>query len=308
VSYHFREGISMTTQTIVDLLSYAELAGCALGLVVMKQNRILTQFRPVAVLLATRILVLVTLIPITAMAGKQIPSILAYKIYFYGYWCSYAVEAVLGFLIIFGLYNLAMAPLPGLRRLGILMFRWAAAIAVALAFTMAVGPHLTSTNFLIRVVTQLQETQSVLTLCMLLFVCLAIRPMGLSHQSKIFGVSLGLGVLAATQLASTAWLAHFSNLYSAFNIVDGVAICLTLAIWTGYFAMPEPKRRMIILPTTSPFLRWNQISLALGDEPGFVAVGEVSPEMFAPAEVEVMRRASIKMRHQVAAELLAVNQ
>jgi hypothetical protein len=56
---------------------------------------------------------------------------------------------------------------------------------------------------------------------------------------------------------------------------------------------------MIILPTTSPFLRWNQISLALGDDPGFVALGEVTPEMFAPAEVEVMRRASMKMGHTI---------
>jgi len=57
---------------------------------------------------------------------------------------------------------------------------------------------------------------------------------------------------------------------------------------------------MIILPTTSPFLRWNQISLALGDEPGFVALGEITPDMFAPAEVEVMRRASMKMNYPVA--------
>ena len=35
--------------------------------------------------------------------------------------------------------------------------------------------------------------------------------------------------------------------------------------------------------------------MALGDEPGYVAVGAVSPEVFAPAELEVMRRASAKM-------------
>jgi len=61
------------------------------------------------------------------------------------------------------------------------------------------------------------------------------------------------------------------------------------------FAFPEPKRRIIVLPTTSPFLRWNQISLALGDDPGYVAVGGIPPELFAPAEIEVMRRASAKM-------------
>jgi hypothetical protein len=35
--------------------------------------------------------------------------------------------------------------------------------------------------------------------------------------------------------------------------------------------------------------------MALGDDPGFVAVGGIPPELFAPAELEVMRRASAKM-------------
>jgi hypothetical protein len=84
-------------------------------------------------------------------------------------------------------------------------------------------------------------------------------------------------------------------MYSSFNIINGVVMCAALCIWSAYFAFPEPKRRLIVLPTTSPFLRWNQISLALGDEPGYVAVGGIPPELFAPAELEVMRRASAKM-------------
>ena len=52
---------------------------------------------------------------------------------------------------------------------------------------------------------------------------------------------------------------------------------------------------MIVLPTTSPFLRWNQISAVLGDAPGFVVVSEVTSDLFAPAEIEVMRRASLKI-------------
>jgi len=35
--------------------------------------------------------------------------------------------------------------------------------------------------------------------------------------------------------------------------------------------------------------------MALGDDPGYVAIGGIPPELFAPAELEVMRRASAKM-------------
>jgi len=79
------------------------------------------------------------------------------------------------------------------------------------------------------------------------------------------------------------------------SLINGLAICSSFIIWTVYFALPEPKRRMIILPTTSPFLRWNQISQALGDAPGYVPIAGVPPEMFADAEIEVMKRASRKM-------------
>jgi hypothetical protein len=287
----------VTSRALVDLLSYVECGGCATVLIVMYLRRQVADYKPLALFLCTRILSIAIGLPLLAMGGHQIPIKIAYPIYFWFYWSCYAVEALLGFFVIFSIYNLAMAPLPGLQRLGTLMFRWAAGIAVAIAFTTALGPHLTSHKFIPAVVTQLQQTQSIITLCLLLFVCLAIRPMGLSYRSKIFGVSLGLGVLATADLATSAWLSHFTSMYSVVNIVNGGTIFVTLLIWTTYFAVPEPKRRMIILPTTSPFLRWNQISLALGDEPGFVAIGNVTPEMFAPAEVEVMRRASLKMHN-----------
>ena len=148
---------------------------------------------------------------------------------------------------------------------------------------------------MVAMVTQLQQTSSILTLCLLLFVCFAIRPMGLSYNSRIFGVSLGLGILATVSLVDSAWLTHSPNMYSTISLINGLAVGLVLLMWSTYFAFPEPKRRIIVLPTTSPFLRWNQISMALGDDPGYVAVGGIPPELFAPAEIEVMRRASAKM-------------
>ena len=220
---------------------------------------------------------------------------LAYQTYFYVYWTSYALEAILSLLVIYSIFKLAMAPLKGLQTLGILVFRWVAAISVAVAIGVAVTPHLTGTRFMIAMITQLQQTSSILTLCLLLFVCFAIRPMGLSYNSRIFGVSLGLGMMATVSLIDAAWFAHSPNMYSTISMINGLAVGVTLLMWSAYFAFPEPKRRIIVLPTTSPFLRWNQISMALGDDPGYVAVGGIPPELFAPAELEVMRRASAKM-------------
>ncbi|HEV2619861.1 MAG TPA: hypothetical protein VGU23_07970 [Acidobacteriaceae bacterium] len=227
--------------------------------------------------------------------GHLFSRMTAYELYFYTYWFSFALEAILALMIVYGIFRLAMAPLKGLQTLGMLVFKWAAGISVAVALGSAFAPQMTGTKYLMAAISQLQRTQSILTLCLLLFVCFAIRPMGLSYKSRIFGVSLGLGMMATNDLAQSAWVALHARMHGSYSQVNGIVICLILATWTAYFALPEPKRRMIILPTTSPFLRWNQISQALGDDPGFVAIGGVPPDLFAPAELEVMRRASLKM-------------
>jgi hypothetical protein len=259
------------------------------------RNKAVRQFGYLVALLGVRFACSAICLPLLYFCGRSIEKHQAYQIYFYVYWISYALEAIFSLLVIYSIFKLAMAPLKGLQALGMLVFRWVAAISVAVAMGVAVTPHLSGIKFMVTMITQLQQTSSILTLCLLLFVCFAIRPMGLSFRSRIFGVSFGLGLLATINLVNSAWIAHYASMYSMFSLVNGLAVALTLLTWSAYFAFPEPKRRIIVLPTTSPFLRWNQISMALGDDPGYVAVGGIPPELFAPAEVEVMRRASAKM-------------
>lgn len=284
----------MTQNFLLDLLSYLEPMFCILVLAMLLRSKSAKNFGYLVGLLSVKIVSSLICLPLLyCLRGSSWHW--AYATYFYVYWTSYALEAILSLMVIYSIFKLAMAPLKGLQTLGTLVFRWVAVISIAVAMGVAFSPHLTGVRFVTAMVTQLQQTSSILTLCLLLFVCFAIRPMGLSYQSRIFGVSFGLGFLAVTNLLQSAWLSHSSNMTSTFSIINGVAICLTLCIWSAYFAFPEPKRRLIVLPTTSPFLRWNQISMALGDDPGYVAVGGIPPELFAPAELEVMRRASAKM-------------
>jgi hypothetical protein len=279
----------------VGLLSYLEPILCALLLFTLVRSGSARKYVFLTTLLVVRLTSGLICLALLYFCARGIERHLAYQTYFYVYWASYAAESVLSLLVIYSIFKLAMAPLKGLQTLGMLVFRWVAAISTAVAIGVALTPHLSGLKFMVSMVTQLQQTSSILTLCLLLFVCFAIRPMGLSYRSRIFGVSLGLGLMATVSLVDSAWLSHNSNMYSTINIINGVVMCLTLCTWSAYFAFPEPKRRLIVLPTTSPFLRWNQISQALGDDPGYVAVGGIPPELFAPAELEVMRRASAKM-------------
>lgn len=296
----------MTQSIFLNLLSYLEPLFCGIALAMLLRSKAAGKFRYLVALLSVKIASSALCLPLLLFGSRLFGRNPTYQAYFYIYWVSYALEAILSLMVVYSVFRLAMEPLKGLQTLGMLVFRWVAAISIAVAIGVALSPHLSGVKFMVAMVTQLQQTSSILTLCLLLFVCFAIRPMGLSYRSRIFGVSFGLGFLATTDLVRAAWLSHNSNMASMVNVVDGIAICLTLCIWSAYFAFPEEKRRMIVLPTTSPFLRWNQISMALGDEPGYVAVGGVSPEIFAPAELEIMRRASAKMMPESATpELVA---
>src|SRR5260370_12428786 len=272
--------------SLLSQLQYVEPILCGMLVYFLARAKAVRQFAYLFALLCVRLGCSFLCIPLLTFSGHGIERHLAYQIYFYVYWTSFALEAILSLLVIYSIFKLAMAPLKGLQTLGMLVFRWVAAISVAVAIGVAVTPHISGITFLIAMVTQLQQTSSILTLCLLLFVCFAIRPMGLSYNSRIFDVSLGLGILATISLVNAAWLTHSPNMYSTISLVNGLAVGLTLLMWSAYFAFPEPKRPIIVLPTTSPFLRWNQISMALGADPGYVAVAGIPPELFPPAQLE----------------------
>lgn len=282
-------------ELFVTWMSYLEPTLCVVVLVALYRARETRSFGTLTGLLSLRLSSDLTCTGLLLACDHGVEKHLAYHIYFYVYWLSFAAESLLSLYVVVGVFRLAMAPLKGLQGLGMLVFRWAAAISVALAVAIGAGTRASGSRIFVAIASQLQQITSVLTLCLLLFVCFAIRPLGLSFRSRIFGVSVGLGITALMNLISSAWFAHSPSLYSFVSITSGVAGLLTLSVWSAYFLLPEPKRRIIVLPTTSPFLRWNQISEVLGDEPGFVAVAGIPPEVFAPAELEIMARASAKM-------------
>jgi hypothetical protein len=286
----------LTTLDLTQVLEYAEPLACLVALASLLRSSAAKQFRFLVVLLATRSFALVVELLILKYGHHLFGGRLGYSIYFYFYWSAFAIESILMLAVICSMYRLAMAPLKGLQNLGMLIFSWVAGISVLLALGLSAAPHVTTTHYILNFVYQMQRTQSILILCLLVFVCFAIRPMGLSYRSRIFGVSLGLGMMATTSLIQSAWIGHTKWMYGSMTAINDMMYCLTLAVWAVYFALPEPKRRIITLPTTSPFLRWNQISEVLGDSPGHVAIAGLPPEMLAPAEIEVMRRASLKMQ------------
>jgi hypothetical protein len=299
---------AVDTKLLLEYAMFAEVFVEISILILMVRKHLLRDFYFLAAFLA--VCCFETSISIPLLFFRKylgISKVLCYDIYFYSHWVLFFVESALLMLIIYSVFRKAMKPLEGLHRAGKIVFRWVCGVSVALSLGMAMGPHVAGPFYLATLSGQMQQGISILILCLLLFVCFTTRYLGLTYRSHIFGVSLGLGVFATVTLAESAWfsIAIGQTVYSPVYIFSALGSCAALLTWGTYFAMPEPERKMILLPTTSPFFLWNRISEALGDEPGFVAIAGFKPEMLAPAELTVFTAASKRARERKVEEEIA---
>jgi hypothetical protein len=237
-----------------------------------------------------------TLLYVKHLGPTRISAEIAYDTYYIVYWGSFALEAICAIILTYTILHGAMAPLKGLQKLVKIVYFWAASISLLVSLNVAFTPATQGTALLQLTVVEYQRATAIITISLAIFVCIAVRPLGLSLRSRVFGTSLGLVVVAITNAFEANYLLQSRPFYGLHSLIHGLVSCLAEIIWIYYFAVKEPKPKFVLLSTTSPFHRWNQIAEQFGQSPGFVAIGGIPPEAFAGAEIEVFHRASAKMK------------
>ncbi len=66
-------------------------------------------------------------------------------------------------------------------------------------------------KFLLGIVVQAMRCESIFILSLLLFLMLAAGKLGLSYRSRVFGISFGFGIMAASDLVVSAAFLHFGR-------------------------------------------------------------------------------------------------
>jgi hypothetical protein len=196
----------------------------------------------------------------------------AYSAYIDVYWVSFGISTVLILRVLHEMFRHAVRSIPGVQKLGEPIFFWAITVSVILAFASGITPHASGMSLLLASAQVLMRSQSVLALCMLTFLAFASNTLGVPFRSRIFGVTFGLGMISVSNLVISAFFGHQTSLINTPNLVHQVVELSAIAVWAGYFVQPEPARRLVTMPVTSPLMRWNDVAQTLGNPAGQVAV------------------------------------
>jgi hypothetical protein len=271
-----RVNVMQWTSVSMNILEFAEPVLIWLSLIFFLRSGLSKRFPAMMTYLGLRACSAVTLeIILNLHRFFSIGNTLQYSVYFYTYWSFYTLGAIAIFFVIQEIFCHVTEPVPGIRRFGLLAFRWVAIISFIISVSSSlplkgVGAGLMSIGF------QVMRCVSILELCLLAFLALFIHSLGRSFRSVAFGIALGFGVQAAMELILSVVATRSSVLDVNINLALQVVITCVLTGWMAYFLLPQPEAELeaITLPVSSSLIRWDEIASALGHSTPHVAVGQ----------------------------------
>lgn len=201
------------------------------------------------------------------------------KIYYFGFFATYLAAVVLLFFICIEVFRSALAAFPGITKLAIVIFRWAAVVSVIVSLS-----SINYTNRGLHIIADvsygLMHSVSVLELCLLAFLCLSMNALRLTVRDLSFGIALGFGVLSSGDFILAAWSSRIVSHNDPVEFIYESLILATLSIWMVYCILPEPVRKPVLMPANSTIYRWNEIASALGHTGTRVAVQQPANSFF----------------------------
>ncbi len=169
-----------------------------------------------------------------------------------------AISAALRFGIIYEIFGDVFRHYNALSELGRVLFRWATVILLLIGVALA-GSHGSGSDGFLLVVPILDRTVSLMQCGLLMFLFLFSRYFALSWRNYAFGIALGFGILASSELANSAIRSQIAVGSYLLDSLGMAAYHCCVLIWIFYLVAPERTsyRRPIQLPEQDLEV-WNQ--------------------------------------------------
>jgi hypothetical protein len=274
----------MSSQNAMTMMSAAEfLLSAVLGFMFWKKA-LHRRFPAMGFYLALRVISSPILsLLLLGQTGKLLVSrpfeIASAQAYFFTDWAVYMTSAVSLYFICMEVFRSALSSMPGLQKLGIVIFRWAVLVSVIVTVSSMSFAH-RGVMIIPDVAIALMRSVSLLELCLLGFLCFSMNALRLSVRDLAFGIALGFGVMASDDFVTVTLISRFASLTAPIQFAYEAVILLSLGTWVVYCALPEPVRKPVVVPVNSTIYRWNEIASALGHTGTQVAVQQPANSFF----------------------------
>jgi uncharacterized membrane protein required for colicin V production len=257
----------MPINTFMSVLTCAEFLLWAIAGFIFWKSNLQRRFRAMSTYLAPRVTATPLLILLLQLQGNPgTHRALFYSLYFYTYWSVYIASAVLVYFVCVEVFRSVFASFPGFIRLSTIFFGWTAFVTVVLGLSVNIFDRPISES-ICYIAPLLTKVASVVLLCLLGLLGFVMKSLKLSASDRRFGLILGFGLLAGSDFMFGLLVHQMATLTAPLQFLDEFLTLASIGIWIGYFAVPEPERRPIVLPANSTIYRWNEIASALGRSP-----------------------------------------
>ena len=164
-----------------------------------------------------------------------------YKWYFLAYWSGEAANAILGFKVIHEIFLDVFRPYHALKDLGTPIFKWAGAVMLLVSVVVAASNSFRQ-DPVVHAVTTLERAVFMVQFGLILFLILFSGFLGVSRRQTSFGIALGFGLFAGTDLMLLAMKAGGLVLNNTYNLVNMLAYNSAVIIWLTYSLSPKVAR------------------------------------------------------------------
>lgn len=178
-----------------------------------------------------------------------------YEWYFWLFWLGEALMAILGFKVIHEIFVDVFRPYQQLKDLGTVAFKWAFVVMLLVSVVVAFS-NSAARDPLVQAVLTLQGSVRLVQFGLIMFLLLFSRFLGISRRQLSFGIALGFGFFAGTELVLLALASgRFLN-REGFDLANMVAYNLSFIIWFGYSLVRNEARQSAANPLQTH--RWEQ--------------------------------------------------
>lgn len=178
--------------------------------------------------------------------------------YFYAFWVGELVTIILGFAIVFEIFQHFFSVHSGLRKLASLSFRIALALLIGVGIIIVLARTSAVPNRIATAVLTLEQAARTIEVGLVMFLFVFFAAFGLHWRQQVFGIALGVAIFASVELIVITMHLYFGvSSAPSLNVIEMLAFDTSLLIWIGYIFVPEPVTTGE-LPKREQLEQWNR--------------------------------------------------